>query len=208
MGDVHNDGYADFGLSSPLINHGTILVIDRLGPIVNVTFNPNYDNVETIHYRPTTTDFITVNGIELHNDLDIVVEYNVPPNIVNVTLQSPGTFTITFQNDIDSSSVDISDFAINGIVYTGTVSVSGAVVTLSTSGIFATDAVNTVSIVGEVLDLLGNAANIGHSSSTTSMQNMEIMASRIIIIIWVKCDVYYRTKSVYYEYCSMVNQWT
>ena len=179
LGDVHNDGYADFGLSSPLINHGTILVIDRLGPVVNVTFNPNYDNVETIHYRPTTTDFITVNGIELHNDLDIVVEYNVPPNIVNVTLQSPGTFTITFQNDIDSSSVDISDFAINGTVYTGTVSVSGAVVTLSTSDIFATDVVNTVSIVGEVLDLLGNAANIGHSSSTTSMQNMEIMASRI-----------------------------
>ena len=88
-------------------------------------------------------------------------------------------FTITFQNAIDASSVDINDFAINGIVYTGTTSVSGAVVTLSTSGIFATDEVNTVSIVGEVLDLLGNAANIGHSSSTTSMENMQIMASRM-----------------------------
>ena len=125
----------------------------------------------------TATDFITVNGIELHNNLDIVVDYNVPPAIVNATLQSPGTFTITFQNAIDASSVDINDFAINGIVYTGTTSVSGAVVTLSTSGIFATDEVNTVSIVGEVLDLLGNAANIGHSSSTTSMENMQIMAS-------------------------------
>ena len=111
--------------------------------------------------------------------MDIVVDYNVPPAIVNATLQSPGTFTITFQNAIDASSVDINDFAINGIVYTGTTSVSGAVVTLSTSGIFATDEVNTVSIVGEVLDLLGNAANIGHSSSTTSMENMQIMASRM-----------------------------
>ena len=71
--------------------------------------------------------------------MDIVVDYNVPPAIVNVTLQSPGTFTITFHNAIDASSVDINDFAINGIVYTGTASVSGAVVTLSTSGIFATD---------------------------------------------------------------------
>ena len=164
FGDVHNDGYVDIGLSSPGYNHGTILVINRLGPVVNVTFNPNYDNLQTVHYRPTATDFITVNGIELHNNLDIVVDYNVPPAIVNATLQSPGTFTITFQNAIDASSVDINDFAINGIVYTGTTSVSGAVVTLSTSGIFATDEVNTVSIVGEVLDLLGNAANIGHSS--------------------------------------------
>ena len=153
--------------------------MNRLGPVVNVTFNPNYYDVETIHYRPTTTDFITVNGIELHNDLDIVVDYNVPPNIINVTLQPPGTFTITFQRDIDASSVDMNDFAINGTVYTGTVSVSGAVVTLSTSGIFSTDEVNTVSIVGEVLDLLGNEANIGHSSSTISMENTEFMASRI-----------------------------
>ena len=174
-----NDGYVDIGLSSPGYNHGTILVMNRLGPVVNVTFNPNYYDVETIHYRPTTTDFITVNGIELHNDLDIVVDYNVPPNIINVTLQPPGTFTITFQRDIDASSVDMNDFAINGIVYTGTVSVSGAVVTLSTSGIFSTDEVNTVSIVGEVLDLLGNEANIGHSSSTISMENTEFMASRI-----------------------------
>ena len=179
FGDVHNDGYVDIGLSSPGYNHGTILVMNRLGPVVNVTFNPNYYDVETIHYRPTTTDFITVNGIELHNDLDIVVDYNVPPNIINVTLQPPGTFTITFQRDIDASSVDMNDFAINGIVYTGTVSVSGAVVTLSTSGIFSTDEVNTVSIVGEVLDLLGNEANIGHSSSTISMENTEFMASRI-----------------------------
>ena len=166
-------------MSSPGYNHGAILVLNRLGPVVNVTFNPNYDDVETIHYRPTGTDFITVNGVELRNDLDIVVDYNVPPAIVSVTLQPPGTFTITFQNDIDSSSVDINDFTINGIVYTGTASVSGAVVTLDTSGIFATDEVNTVSIVGEVLDLLGNAANIGHSSSTTSMENMQIMASRM-----------------------------
>ena len=139
LGDVHNDGYVDIGLSSPGYNHGTILVMNRLGPVVNVTFNPNYDNLQTVHYRPTATDFITVNGIELHNNLDIVVDYNVPPAIVNVTLQSPGTFTITFQNAIDASSVDINDFTINGIVYTGTASVSGAVVTLSTSGIFATD---------------------------------------------------------------------
>ena len=38
-------------------------------------------------------------------------------------------------------------------------------VTLSTSGIFATDDVNTVSIVGLGIDLLGNAAKIGYSSS-------------------------------------------
>ena len=179
FGDVHNDGYVDIGLSSIGHNSGTILVINRLGPVVNVTFDPNYDNVETIHYRPTATDFITVNGIELHNNLDIIVNYRVPPNIVNVTLQSSETFIITFERDIDASSVSINDFTINGIVYTGTVSVSGAVVTLNTSGIFAPDTVNTVSIVGEVLDLFGSAAEIGHSGSTTPTENMGIMASRI-----------------------------
>ena len=51
FGDVHNDGYVDIGLSSPdllLYNHGTILVMNRLGPVVNVTFNPNYYDVEKI----------------------------------------------------------------------------------------------------------------------------------------------------------------
>ena len=175
FGDVYNDSYADIGLSGIGHNSGTILVINRLGPIVNVTFDSAV--VETIHYRPTTTDFITVNGIELHNDLDITVDDNIIPTIIDTTLQPLGTFTITFDKDIDASSVSINDFAINGIVYAGTVSVSGAVVTLNTSGVFATNTVNTVSIVDEVLDLFGNAAKLKHSSSTVATD--DIVASRI-----------------------------
>ena len=113
FGDVYNDGFADIGLSSIGHNSGTILVINRLGPIVNVTFDSAV--VETIHYRPTPTDFITVNGIELHNDLDITVDDNIMPTIINTTLQSPGTFTITFHRDIDASSVSINDFAKMGL---------------------------------------------------------------------------------------------
>ena len=177
FGDVHDDGYTDIALSSIGHNSGTILVLNRLGPIVNVTFDPA--TVDTIHYRPTATDFITVNGIELHNDLDIIVDNKIMPTIVNTTLQSPGTFTITFDNDIDASSVSINDFTINGIVYTGTVSVSGTVVTLNVDGVFTTDVANTVSIVDEVLDLLGNAVALMHSSSTVPMETMNIEASRI-----------------------------
>ena len=40
FGDVYNDGYTDIALSSIGHNHGTILVINRLGPAVNVTFDP------------------------------------------------------------------------------------------------------------------------------------------------------------------------
>ena len=177
FGDVHNDGYTDIGFSSPGHNSGTILVLNRLGPVVNVTFDPT--DVDTIHYRPTATDFITVNGIELHNNLDITVDNNIRPTIVNITLQSPGTFTITFDTDINASSVSITDFVINGIVYTGTVAVSGAVVTLNVDGVFTTDTVNTVSIVDEVLDLFGSAVAPMHSSSTVPVENMNIVASRI-----------------------------
>ena len=79
-----------------------------------------------IIFKPSTIDLqqqiLSLSmALNVHNNLDIVVDYNVPPAIVNVTLQSPGTFTITFQNAIDASSVDINDFTINGIVYTGTI---------------------------------------------------------------------------------------
>ena len=173
FGDVHNDGYDDIGLTSIGLNSGTVVVLNRLGPTVNITVDPNYTNIDTIHYRPDATNYITVNGINLTKDLNI----SIKPYILNVTLQSPGTFIITFHRDINASSISADDFAINDVVHIGTVSVVGAVVTLQSSGIFAADAINKITIVDDVLDQTGNAAEIGHSSFTIA-ENNKITASR------------------------------
>ncbi len=173
FGDVHNDGYDDIGLTSTGLNSGTVVVLNRLGPTVNITVDPNYKNIDTIHYRPDATNYITVNGIDLTTDLDI----SIKPYILNVTLQPPGTFTMTFHRDIDASSVSAEDFVINDAVHAGTVSVAGAVVTLQSSGIFAADVINKITIVDDVLDQTGNAAEIRHSSFTTA-ENVGITAFR------------------------------
>ena len=179
FGDVHNDGYHDIGLYSPL-ESGKILVLNRLGPVVNVTVDSDYGDIQTIHYRPTATDYITTNGYELHNNLDIVVTDNIPPTITNVVLVAPDMFTITFDKDIDASSVTVNDFSINEKVYTKekVVSVTGPVVVLEVADIFATDVANNITIVGEILDTLGNIALIGNSSLTVP-ENTDIIAHRI-----------------------------
>ena len=164
---------------SPL-ESGKILVLNRLGPVVNVTVDSDYGDIQTIHYRPTATDYITTNGYELHNNLDIVVTDNIPPTITNVVLVAPDMFTITFDKDIDASSVTVNDFSINEKVYTKekVVSVTGPVVVLEVADIFATDVANNITIVGEILDTLGNIALIGNSSLTVP-ENTDIIAHRI-----------------------------
>jgi len=84
------------------------------------------------------------------------------PGMSSAVTTSTTTIDVTFDEDLLNSSVDSggSDFQIDGAGATGA-SLSGSVVTLTATSAFARDATPTVSIVGEVSDLVGNPTTSG-----------------------------------------------